>query len=201
MNKVLDNHASEFGPFEGRIWLNCAHQGPMPRPAVAALHTVVQQKVKPHLIKDDDFTRVPIALKGSLGRLLGVPAHDIILGNSTSYGLHVLRNGICWRAGHEILLHQGDFPATIYPWLPLEQCGVRIRLLKSHGLSLTATELKREITSSTRLFCASWVNSFTGSVLDLASIGELCRERGVLFIVNGAQGVRGTRTGCRQCAD
>src|SRR5438309_759240 len=189
MRGMLNNHASEFGPFEGRIWFNCAHQGPMPRVAVTALHAAVQRKVNPHLIKDDDFTQVPLALKASLGQLLGVSANDIILGNSTSYGLHLLRNGIRWRIGDEILLHQGDFPATIYPWLGLEQCGVRIRLLKSHEQSLTADELRSEITSSTRMFCVSWVNSFTGSVLDLDSMGQICRERSVLFVVNGSQGV------------
>jgi cysteine desulfurase / selenocysteine lyase len=25
--------AAEFGPFDGRSWLNTAHQGPLPRPA------------------------------------------------------------------------------------------------------------------------------------------------------------------------
>ena len=28
--------ASEFGPFDGRVWLNTAHQGPLPQPAVRA---------------------------------------------------------------------------------------------------------------------------------------------------------------------
>lgn len=39
------------------------------------------------------------------------------------------------------------------------------------------------------MVCLSWVNSFTGSVLQLDSIGQLCREKGVLFVVNGSQGV------------
>jgi hypothetical protein len=31
----------DFGPFGGRAWLNCAHQGPLPRVAVqAACHGV-----------------------------------------------------------------------------------------------------------------------------------------------------------------
>ena len=27
------NFSRDFGPFEGRTWLNCAHQGPLPRVA------------------------------------------------------------------------------------------------------------------------------------------------------------------------
>ena len=29
--------SAAFGPFAGRIWLNCAHQGPLPLPA-AVMH-------------------------------------------------------------------------------------------------------------------------------------------------------------------
>jgi len=33
-------------------------------------------------------------------------------------------------AGDEILLIDGDFPATVYPWLPLRERGVRVRLFR-----------------------------------------------------------------------
>jgi cysteine desulfurase/selenocysteine lyase len=183
------NCASDFGPFGDRVWLNCAHQGPLPRVAVLAAREALKQKANPHLIADDDFTILPNALKASLGNLIGAAAEDIILGNSASYGLHVLRNGIRWQAGDEVLLVHGDFPATIYPWLGLRDFDVQVKLLTPRGPMLTPDELKREITPSTRLLCVSWVNSFNGSILDLAVVGQLCREHGVIFAINGSQGV------------
>jgi selenocysteine lyase/cysteine desulfurase len=154
-----------------------------------ATQEALEQKTTPHLIRDDDFTIVPNALKSSIGRLIGTSAEDIILGNSASYGMHVLRNGIRWGAGDEVLLVSGDFPATVYPWLGLKENGVRVRLIRPRGLSLTADELKHEITPSTRLFCVSWVNSFNGSVLDVSTIGQLCRDRGVIFVLNASQAI------------
>jgi selenocysteine lyase/cysteine desulfurase len=59
-------------------------------------------------------------LRRALGRLLGVPAEEVILGNSASYGLHLLANGLPWRDGDEILLVRGDFPSVLLPWLTLE---------------------------------------------------------------------------------
>lgn len=185
----ITNCVSDFGSFGGRVWFNCAHQGPLPRVAVLAAHEALKQKANPHLIKDDEFTILPNALKASLGNLIGAAAEDVILGNSTSYGLHVLRNGIHWQADDEVLLVHGDFPATIYPWLGLRDSGVHVRLLTPRGFSLTPDELKREITPSTRLLCVSWVNSFNGSILDLAAVGQFCREHGIIFAVNGSQGV------------
>jgi selenocysteine lyase/cysteine desulfurase len=39
------------------------------------------------------------------------------------------------------------------------------------------------------VFCSSWVFSFTGEAIDIDAIGELCRERGVRFVLNATQGV------------
>jgi selenocysteine lyase/cysteine desulfurase/DNA-binding CsgD family transcriptional regulator len=181
--------AADFGDFEGRAWLNCAHQGPLPRVAVAAAEGALADKAAPHRIGDASFTEVPGRLRAALGRLVGVPADQLILGNSTSYGLQLLVQGIDWRRGDEVLLVDGDFPATIVPWLPLAERGVRVRLLRPGGGALEAGQLEAELTPATRLFCSSWVFSFTGQQVDLAALGGVCRRAGVRFVVNGSQAV------------
>jgi cysteine desulfurase/selenocysteine lyase len=181
--------AGDFGGFEGRAWLNCAHQGPLPLVAVAEAERALADKTAPHRIADESFAEVPAKLKTALGRLVGVPADQVILGNSTSYGLQLLVDGVGWRAGDEVLLVDGDFPATIVPWLPLAERGVRVRLLRPEGGLLDAGQLAAELTPATRLFCASWVFSFTGQAADLAALGRVCRQAGVTFVVNGSQGV------------
>ncbi len=123
---------TEFGPFED-VWLNTAHQGALPRAAVAAAHEALSWKVAPSRLADDSFERVPGRLRQAISRLLNVPADEVILGNSTSYGLHVVANGIRWNAGDEVLVVDGDFPATVYPWLPLRERGVTVRLIRPRG--------------------------------------------------------------------
>lgn len=187
--KSLDfARSADFGPFD-RIWFNCAHQGPFPKVAVEAAQEAVRRKISPNLIRDDDFTLVPRELRASLARLIGAAPDDVILGNSASYGLHLLRNGIPWKAGNEVLVAQGDFPATVYPWLGLKEQGISVRFLRPQGISLTADEIAGAIAPATRLLAISWVNSFNGSIVDLHEIGQLCRERGVVFVVNGSQGI------------
>jgi cysteine desulfurase / selenocysteine lyase len=186
---VTADVGGDFGGFEGRAWLNCAHQGPLPLVAVAAAEAALADKLAPHRIGDEAFAEVPARLKGALGRLAGVPAEEVILGNSTSYGLQLLVQGVDWRRGDEVLLVGGDFPATIVPWLPLADRGVRVRLLRPEGGALAAGQLEAELTPATRLFCTSWVFSFTGQAVDLAALGRVCRRAGVTFVVNGSQAV------------
>jgi selenocysteine lyase/cysteine desulfurase len=52
-----------------------------------------------------------------------------VLGNSTSYGLHLIANGLMWADGDEVLTVDGDYPATVLPWQRLASRGVKVRRL------------------------------------------------------------------------
>jgi cysteine desulfurase / selenocysteine lyase len=182
-------YPEDFGPFHGRVWMNTAHQGPLPKVAARAAEAALSQRIRPSEIHDEDFFDGPKRLRHVLGRLIDAAPEDIILGNSTSYGLNLLANGIRWNAGDEILLVDGDFPADVYSWFPARERGVTIRLCKANGPAINAEELATEISPRTRLFCCSWVNSFTGHSLDIAAIGEVCRQAGVWFVLNASQGL------------
>ena len=62
------HYARDFGSFDGRIWLNCAHQGPLPRVAVEAAEEALHWKVSPHHLDEGAFFNVPQRLKEALGK-------------------------------------------------------------------------------------------------------------------------------------
>jgi selenocysteine lyase/cysteine desulfurase len=112
----MKNYADNFGPFGEVAWINASHQGALPKDAVAAAEEAIEWKRSPHpLIDSRLFRDVPLRQREALGRLINCSPDDIILGNSASYGLHLLANGIRWQSGDEVLLVKGDFPATILP--------------------------------------------------------------------------------------
>lgn len=178
-----------FGPFDGRVWLNAAHQGPLPRAAAETARKMIDQKLAPGRIPDESFFELPERLRATIGRLIEAPPEEVILANSTSYGLNLLVHGVGLRAGEEVLLVDGDFPATVTPWLIFESEGVRIRRVTLERRPLSPDQVAREITSTTRVLCSSWVFSYTGETIDASAIGKACREREVTFILNGSQAV------------
>jgi selenocysteine lyase/cysteine desulfurase len=186
-------YAQDFGPFDGRVWVNSAHQGPMPRVAVEAARKAIEQKARPFHIGNDAFFEVPVRLRMALGKLVGAAADDIILGNSTTYGLDLLANGMQWRSGDEVLLVDGDYPANVYPWMMLRDQGVTVRFVKAGAAAIDPVRLGQEISPKTRVFCVSWVSPFTGYAIDVNAIGESCRSRGVTFVLNASQAL-GART-------
>jgi len=182
-------YADDFGPFDGHIWLNCAHQGPLPKVAVEQAELALSQKVAPHRLTYSAFDEVPARLKSALAGVIGCQPEEVILGNSTSYGLNLLVQGLPLTEGDEVLLVEGDFPATVISWLPLSKKGIEIRLFKPESWPPTPQDVANALTKRTRVFCSSWVFSFFGAAIDIDGIGALCRERGVTFVLNGSQAI------------
>jgi selenocysteine lyase/cysteine desulfurase len=186
MDQDLRRH---FGDFDGRVWLNCAHQGPLPHCAADAVAEAAAWKTSPHLLTQERFDEVPARLKRSLGRLIGVATEDVILSNGASYGLHLLANGIPLRSGDQVLLVEGDFPSNLLPWLDHRNRGVDVTLMQPRQFVPAPDEVAAALESSTRVLCMSWVHSFSGHTAEIEAIGQLCRERGVWLLVNVTQGV------------
>ena len=185
----MTDFSQDFGPFDGHLWLNCAHQGPLPRVAIEAAEQALHQKQAPHLLPYQAFEEVPARLKSALGSLIGCPADQVILGNSTSYGLNLLAQGLPLAEGDEVVLIDGDFPATVMTWLPLRAKGIDVRIVRPGSWPPSPEEIAGALTERTRVFCCSWVFSFFGGAIDVESVGTLCRERDVTFVLNGSQAI------------
>ncbi|MBL8203176.1 MAG: aminotransferase class V-fold PLP-dependent enzyme [Blastocatellia bacterium] len=184
---MTSNFSQDFGPFDHKIWLNTAHQGALPRVAVEQAHEAIAWKIAPYNLTTDRFSAVPPRLKQALGRLIDAPADDIILGNSASYGLHLLANGIRWQAGDEVLLMKGDFPSAILPWLGLQKRGVIVRFIEPRNSVMEVDDLLAHLTPATKLVCVTWVHSFSGFAVDAQALGAVCRAHNVLFVMNTSQ--------------
>lgn len=182
----------DFAIPEGVVWLDTAHQGAMPRRAAEAAERALAWKLDPSGLPESEFFEAPERLRSLLARLIGVSPEDVVIGNSASHGLMLLADGLDLGAGDEILLVRDDFPATVLPWLPLRRKGVVVRHLPRRA-DVTPTTVDEAMTPRTRVLCVTWVDSFSGHVLDLPALGRICQAHGVLLIVNATQGL-GART-------
>lgn len=183
----MNDYSHDFGPFEKGIWLNNASEGALPKVSVAALKEAISWKVQPYDLTHQKFQEVPQRLKKALARLLHVEAEDVILGNSATFGIHLLANGLPLQAGDEVVLMQNDFPTDILPWLLLEEKGIKIIQQSGAGPVLSLAEIEQVLTPQTRVVCLPHVHTFSGYRLPIREIGSLCRKRGIIFIVNMSQ--------------
>ena len=84
---------------------------------------------------------------------------------------------------------QLEHPNNIYLWLNLQRFGVETRYVNHRDGYMPVDEMIAAIDERTRILTVSSVSFSPGFRTDIDKLGRACRERGVLFLVDGAQSV------------
>jgi cysteine desulfurase / selenocysteine lyase len=121
-------------------------------------------------------------------RLIRAAPEEVALLGPTSLGLSLFANGIDWREGDEVLCYLDDYPANVYPWLNLRTRGVTVRFLEppTPG-AITPGLVEEALSPRTRLVALASCHFVSGYRIDIAGIGQLLRQRGVLFSLDAIQ--------------
>jgi len=128
-------------------------------------------------------------VRGLAGRLLGCNPTDVAFIKNTSEGIGIVAEGIAWRPGDNVVTAAEEYPANIYPWMNLKDRGVDVRLVPSRERRVEIDDIRSAIDGRTRLVSLSMVEYASGFRNDLGTVGSLCRERGVHFLVDAIQGL------------
>ena len=124
----------------------------------------------------------------SAGRLLHSSPDEIALLGPTSLGLSLVANGIAWVPGDEVVCYLDDYPANVYPWINLRDKGVVVRFVEPAQIGeLTVEAVERTLTPKTKLVALASCSFISGFRIDIAAIGKLLRERGILFCLDAIQ--------------
>lgn len=177
-----------FPSCRDRIFLAHAAVAPIPEVAVEAMEAFNRASATGELDYGEVFLKRMDRIRGAAARLFGGSAEEFALLGPTSLGLSLVANGLDWRPGDEIITYLDDYPANVYPWKQLERLGVRIVYLQPHEVGAITPELVREaITSRTRLLALASCHFLTGYRLDIAAVGKIAREHGLLFCLDAIQ--------------
>ncbi|MDA0180114.1 aminotransferase class V-fold PLP-dependent enzyme [Solirubrobacter phytolaccae] len=119
--------------------------------------------------------------------LVGGHEDRVAFTQNTSTGLALVANGVDWSAGDNVVVPAGEFPSNFYPWTQLRRRGVELRevpMVDGHADLAAAAAL---VDDRTRVLAISAVQYSSGYRYDLAPLGELCRARDTLLVVDGTQ--------------
>jgi cysteine desulfurase/selenocysteine lyase len=130
--------------------------------------------------------------RSSAARLVHAQPHEIAFMRNTSDAISTVANGIDWREGDNIVSCNVEFPSNVYPWLRIAaERGVKIRATEESNGRIDSDQLLAQVDDRTRVVALSWVQFASGYRSDLSRIGQFCRARGVLFVVDAIQGLGG----------
>lgn len=184
---------SWFPALDRWAYLNAASMSPVAAPVHAAMSAFLDRS------RDDDPTvLVPPdhaePLRSRVASYLGCDPDDIAFTASTSEGVLRAAETPDWRAGDNVVIPRGSFPAVVFPHLPLRARGVEVRLAGRPGaIWASEEEVIEAMDSRTRLVSVSWVSFVTGHRYDLEVLGRACRRSGALLCVDMIQGAGALR--------
>jgi len=190
MRAPMSDWQRHFSGFGGRAYLDCAAQGPFPAETAEAVRAALRLKEHPEEITPDLFEALPARARAAAARLIGCHPSSITLGAGATHGLNAAALGLPLRRGDEVLVARGEFPAVVLPFMNLEPAGVAVRFVApAAGRFVTADDFACAVTPRTRAIACSLVAFSTGVRIDLQALGDLCRERGLFLVVDGAQAI------------
>ena len=185
----LNDYRAEFPVTENYTFLSHAASSPLNRRAAAAVSEYLEraqalpgERIRPVLL--DTINQ----LRSRAATLINATSPDeIALISNTAAGINTAALSLPLRAGDNVLVLDGDYPANIYPWMNLAHKGVLTKMVPQRAGGLDLDLLTQRIDRRTRVIALSAVMFATGFRNDLEAVGKLCSERGIYFVVDGIQ--------------
>jgi cysteine desulfurase / selenocysteine lyase len=172
---------------KSRIFMAHAAVTVLPGPVAEAMSALIQRCSE----EFRDFSETLALIqrtRESAARLINASPDEIALLGPTSLGLSLVANGIAWAPGDEVVCYLDDYPANVYPWMNLRDKGVQVRFIEPARVGeLTVEALLRVLTPKTKLVALASCSFLSGFRIDIAAIGKLLREQGILFCLDAIQ--------------
>jgi len=170
-----------------QIYFNHAAIGPWSSLALNRINEYSTQR-SGEKIENYPFTiKWNASAKEKLGKIIGAPQERIAWVDNVSNGINILAQGLDWKTGDRILLNDLEFPSNVYPFLNLKKIGVEIDIVKSRDGIFDIDEIEKAVTPKTKLVSISLVQFLSGYRADIDSIGDLCRNKNIIFSVDAIQ--------------
>ncbi len=174
---------------ERYAYLDHAAVGALPRESVAALAAAAEAQAQEASKAYQGFETMVEELRVIFANLIGADAEEIGLAKNTSMGLSTVAAGLPWRRGDSIVFSSVEFPCNVFAWKALAARGVEVRSVPARGGRVLADDLMAACDGTTRVVALSLVQFSNGYRAEVNTLGELCRARKILVVVDAMQAV------------
>ena len=176
-----------FPALKDLIFLNSASVTPFPKQCRDALNKTNDQRLNSAYLELPGWERLISEARAMAASMMGCSPEETAFVKNTAQGLSFVASGLDLKPGDEVIVNDLEFPSNVYPWLNLERKGVKVTIAKSSGGRITPDMIAPLVTARTRVLAISSVQYATGYRADLASLGQMARDKGFLLVVDAIQ--------------
>ena len=169
------------------IYLDHAGVSPLSTQVQSSMEAFLKEATENGYTNPEMWTETIESCRQSAARLINANPDEIAFVKNTTQGIILTANGINWQVGDNVVTTNVEFPSNIYPWWNLERHGVETRLVQEMNKRILVEDIIAKIDSRTRIVTISHVEFASGYRNDITTIGEICRDKGILFFVDAIQ--------------
>ena len=184
----FDAIRKQFPTLDNFVYLDTAAKAPLPRCAEEAMVSYmadIWERVGERSFSMQEIERT----RETLARLVGVPSTTISFIKNTSEGINIVAHGLGLEAGDKVLISEFEHSACVLPWRRLEKIGVEVEVVRGSAGRIPPELFIEKMDYRTRAVGVSWVAYGNGYRFDIPTIAAACRERDIVLVVDGIQGV------------
>ncbi len=176
----------EFPIFKNKIHLDVAFKC---APSTRVLHAMTEFILDLQRTGGDKpgWFHMADKARSVIGRLINASPDDIAFIKNTTEGLNMVAWGVGIKPGDNIIINDMEHTNNVQPWLNHQRFGVNTRWVKTRDGRVPTEDIVSMIDERTRIVSISSVQYISGFRADLKQIGEICRSRDILFVVDAVQ--------------
>jgi cysteine desulfurase/selenocysteine lyase len=124
-------------------------------------------------------------------RFIGGEGGELVLTRNTTEAINMVALGLPWQKGDRVVTTLLEHHSNLLPWMRVrDREGIDLRMIPpAPDGTLDLTEFERQISDGTRLVAVTHASNVLGNLVPVHEIAQICRERGALLLVDGAQSV------------
>lgn len=192
----IEKLRSQIPVTQNVVYMNTGWSGPSPTPVVDAIVKRLEVEstlgpASPQVLESGRQTRQD--LREALATFLHVSPLELTLTQNTTEGQNIVMNGLDWKPGDEVITFSLEHNSVLVPCYYLERRhGTVTKVLPlepAEDQESIVAKVEAAITPRTKLLFMSHIQFKSGLRMPVEQLQELARFKGVLTLIDGAQGV------------
>ena len=185
---------SQIPVLEHTVYMNTGWSGPPPRRVAQAMKDRIDLELEQGTTMPEVLAsgmEIQAQAREAAAGILNATVDEVLVTRNTTEGLNIVLSGLDWKQGDEIIICDMEHGSVIAPaQLTGQRYGLAVKVVDldyRDSSETILTKIESAFTPKTRMVFISHILYTTGRRMPAEEISKLARDRGVLFMLDGAQ--------------
>jgi selenocysteine lyase/cysteine desulfurase len=172
----------EFPVLKKMVYLNPAGGSPVSKSAAGEAVRFYNEMLENGDTCWDEWLIRTEGVREKLAQFINAGKDEIAFTTNTSLGMnHVVQ---LLKGKGNVLTMRDEFPSSTFPWL---NQGVKLTFVEPENGLYSLAAIEKSMLPDIKILVTSYVQYKTGFRQDLERLGDFCKERDLIFVVNATQ--------------